>query len=74
MKHEICKTIIFQILRILNKYNKLLEKGTSKEDAIDELVKTYPFFNEESIKAVCNQTYTIGRDSLKYGLNRYKMV
>ena len=59
---------------ILNKYNKLLEKGSSKEEAIDELTKTYPFFNEESIKAVCNQTYIIGRDSLKYGLNHYKMV
>ena len=58
---------------ILNKYNKLLEKGTSTQDAIDELVKTYPFFNEESIKAVCNQTYNIGRDSLKHGLNFYKL-
>lgn len=56
---------------VLNKYNKLIKDGKDKETALNTLYDAYPYFNKDSITLVCNQNYTIGVDSLKYGPKYY---
>ena len=61
------------VAALKNKYEKLINSGMSKECAIDNMISKYPFFNPDSVRAVLNGTYEIGRDSLKHGLNFYKL-
>ncbi len=61
------------VAALKNKYEKLINSGMSKECAIDNMISKYPFFNPDSVRAVLDGTYEIGRDSLKHGLNFYKL-
>lgn len=44
----------------------------SEEDAYKEICEKYKMFNKDSVKLVCENTYEIGQDSLKYGPLFYK--
>ena len=55
-------------------YARYLITGVlSHIEEIDNMISKYPFFNPDSIRAVLDGTYEIGRDSLKHGLNFYKL-
>lgn len=58
---------------VYNEYKKLLNKFT-KEEAVNKIINSYRMFNEDSIKSICNQTFSDDVDSLKYGLNYYKKL
>ena len=61
------------VAEIKNNYNKYLNNMTNDE-AILKLINDYSMFNSESITAICNDSFDLNTDSLKYGLSYFKDI
>ena len=53
--------------------NSIKKDNLSEEAALNKVYKKYSMFDYDAVKAACLDTYEIGRDSLKHGLNYYKV-
>lgn len=56
---------------IKDKYDDLIKSGKSHDEAVLSLSKKFSFFSVESIEAICNGTFRLNKDSIKYGLNYF---
>ena len=56
---------------IRNDYNKMI-KETSSDDAYNKICKKYSMFNKDTLKKICDNTFVLNYDSLKYGPEFYK--